>query len=325
MLALCLAALPGAAFAQPPVAPGVPLPPQDDRLAAQALFDDARKLMGEGRFAEACAKFEASQVLDPGIGTQFNLGDCYEQVGRLASAWIQFVDVAAAARATGQETRESVARKRAAAIEPRLLRLRIVVRSQTPGLVIARDGRVVPEAHWGTPVPIDPADYTILATAPGFEPLERRIEARGEGRVIDVSLPHLIEVVPVSPCGPVCRSRRARTVAGWAVGAVGLAGVGVGIGFGVAAIDKKRAAEPFCPPQENGCYDEGLALRNEARDAANISTVAVVVGASAALAGLTLFLTSWPWEPETETAWQLAPVVDGAMGATPGATLVTSW
>ncbi|MEO8874495.1 MAG: hypothetical protein ABI461_02820, partial [Polyangiaceae bacterium] len=49
-----------------------------DTAAAQALFSDARKLMNDGKYADACPKLEESENLDPGMGTMYNLGDCYE-------------------------------------------------------------------------------------------------------------------------------------------------------------------------------------------------------------------------------------------------------
>src|SRR4051812_10257047 len=67
------------------------------RSASVALFDEARRLMADGKFAEACPKLEESQRMDPGIGILFNLGDCYEHLGRTASAWISFRDVASIA------------------------------------------------------------------------------------------------------------------------------------------------------------------------------------------------------------------------------------
>src|SRR5258708_13477040 len=44
---------------------------QHDPVAAQALYDDGRKLMEKKKYAEACAKFEESQRLDPGVGTHY--------------------------------------------------------------------------------------------------------------------------------------------------------------------------------------------------------------------------------------------------------------
>src|SRR6516164_8031146 len=98
---------------------------QSDPVAARVLFSDARSLTAQGKYEQACPKFEESQRLDPGIGTLFNLADCWEHIGRTASAWGRFLDVAAQAKMAGQADREKVARERAAMLEPKLSRLTI--------------------------------------------------------------------------------------------------------------------------------------------------------------------------------------------------------
>src|SRR2546430_16366957 len=79
-----------------------------DPAAAQALFTEAKQLMAQGKYAEACPKFDESQRLDPGMGTLFHVGDCDEHLGKTASAWAAFLEVAAQAKAAGQPARERV-------------------------------------------------------------------------------------------------------------------------------------------------------------------------------------------------------------------------
>src|SRR5205807_91874 len=100
------------------------------------LFLEGRKLAAAGDYAAACPKFEDSYRLDPGIGTNFNLADCYEHRGLIASAWARFLDVAAATKAVGQSERERVARARAALLEPKLARLTLEVEGTEPGLSV---------------------------------------------------------------------------------------------------------------------------------------------------------------------------------------------
>src|SRR4029079_14056302 len=94
---------------------------------AQTLFLDGMKLMGKKQYAEACEKLAKSQTLDPGMGTQFRLAECYEKLGRLASARDQYNSVADAAKAAGKPDREALSRRRAASLEARVAKLTIVI------------------------------------------------------------------------------------------------------------------------------------------------------------------------------------------------------
>ena len=55
-----------------------------DKAAAQAQFDEARKLLKMGDTAAACDKLAESQRLEPAVGTLLNLATCYEKLGRTA-------------------------------------------------------------------------------------------------------------------------------------------------------------------------------------------------------------------------------------------------
>ncbi|XXY50648.1 hypothetical protein WME91_05840 [Sorangium sp. So ce269] len=174
-----------------------------DTAAAQALFDAARQLMAQGKYADACPKLEESQRLDPGIGTQFNLAACYEQLGRTASAWSTFLDVAGAAKAAGQLEREKVARQRATALEPKLIRLTITAPADAPAdLQVKRDGALVGRAQWGTPVPVDPGKHTIEASAAGRAPFARTVDLARAGATETVAIPPLPAGAPARAAAP---------------------------------------------------------------------------------------------------------------------------
>jgi hypothetical protein len=120
---------------------------QEPKDRAQALFDEARRLMREDKHAEACPKLKESQRLDPGMGTQFRLAECYEAIGKLEAAQSAFREVADAARQAGQAKREAVARERAAAIEAKLAKLKQT--SQKPeGPTSAQSGAAPPRNPW---------------------------------------------------------------------------------------------------------------------------------------------------------------------------------
>ena len=105
-----------------------------DKAAAEALFDEGKRLFLDKKFAEACPRFEASERIDPGIGTLLFLADCYENVGRVASAWATFRE--ACLRRQGRRRRPSARpvaqRARAKLLEPRLYRLTLNVESPAP-------------------------------------------------------------------------------------------------------------------------------------------------------------------------------------------------
>src|SRR5689334_2088270 len=65
-------------------------------VTAEDLFQQGVALANQGKWAEAATKFEESNRVERAPGTTVNLADCYEHVGKLASAWTLFVEAAAA-------------------------------------------------------------------------------------------------------------------------------------------------------------------------------------------------------------------------------------
>jgi hypothetical protein len=173
----------------------------ENKAAAEALFQQGKKLLSEGKYAEACAKLANSQQLEPATGTLMNLGDCQEKNGQIASAWATFKEAVGMARASSQTQREQVAQARASSLEPRLPQMVIAVPPGDNGVAeIRRDGAVVPRAVWGTALPVDPGEHVVQATGAGRRTWSQRVAAV-EAKTTNVSVPAL-EVEPAQPTQP---------------------------------------------------------------------------------------------------------------------------
>ena len=142
LAAIALAIAPTQAFAQS----------ASDQATAEALFKQARDLIAAGKYSDACPKLAESQRLDPGTGTLLNLATCYEKNGQIASAWVTYKGAVTAAQNANEADRAKLARTRAAALEPTLPTLTIVVlpAADRPDLRVTRDGETVGRVAWGT-------------------------------------------------------------------------------------------------------------------------------------------------------------------------------
>jgi hypothetical protein len=179
-----------------------PLEDFPDAVAAQTLFQEARALMRQRNYSDACPKLEESLRLEAGvgesgIGKQFDLADCNEQIGKLATAWAGFLAVASQSKQANQAEREKSARKRARALESRLPKLVIAVPSAEQGLEVRRDGIALDAAGWGAVVHVDPGTHRVTATAPGKQPWLTMVQAK-EGATTRVHVPRDLPATPVA-------------------------------------------------------------------------------------------------------------------------------
>lgn len=273
-------------------------PTASDKAAAEGLFSDARKLMEAGDYWEACPKLEASQRLDPGVGTLLNLADCYEHSGRTASAWMEFLEAASAARGIGSADREAEARRRASALEPKLSYL--VITRKDAAIHVARDGKALDDATLGTPIPVDPGDHLVEATAPGKAKWSTTIQVREEATRLTVDVPELA-LAPVAPAAPLTPGTKTgarksggstqRTVA-IIVGGAGVVGIGLGTFFGVKASSTWNTAKSHCTDYPRGCGTDGVSQGQDAKTQADVATVMFIVGGVALAGAATLWFTA---------------------------------
>jgi hypothetical protein len=267
-------------------------------VAAQALFDDAKRLVQQGDAASACPKFEESERLEPGIGTKLNLADCYERIGRSASAWILYLEVEDDTKHNGQVERQKMAHDRALALQPTLPRLIIDVPkgSRVEGLSIARDGVSVGDPQWGLGVPVDPGPHVVQASATGKKPWQTTIAIGGPGSSQTLSIPVLADAPTDAQSpggGPAKPVRHTRRTAGFITMGVGGAGLILGSVFGLRAISKNNQSDSASDCNGDVCVKGGVGAtaRDDARSAGNVSTVAFAIGGAALATGLVLVLT----------------------------------
>jgi hypothetical protein len=289
---------------------------------AQEVFIAAMKLMANKQYAEACSLLSRSLDLDPGMGTRFRLAECYEKLGRLASASDQYASVANAAALAGKPDREAYARRRAAALEPKVAKLTVVLPpalAALPGLEITRDGTPMDKSLWGTPVPIDPGDHVVTVRAPGKRPYEGTVWAEPSAKLtIAVAalegLPDIVAIVSTP-------KSNVPTIALAGAGGVGIVLGAVFAGLRASKVssahalhDKILAARATCHPTGvQKAATECVELADTAAVGDSLGTGAVVAFTlgGAALLGMAAYLIVPAPKvlKKTPAALQLAPVV----------------
>jgi len=286
--ALILASIP--AMAQSPV---------DSRSArADRLVQQGRALLEAGQVEAACARFADSAVLENRLGTLLELGDCNERAGRSASAWHDFLAAEAVARVQKDVERAQLAAQRAAALEPKLVRIVFLVpmTSRVPGLSVRLGANTVPSSSWGSRIPVDPGMQRVSAAAKGYDSWAVDIDASQGGREFRVNVPTLAPARGAAD--PNARGRAYRT-AGVVTGSVGLAGLGAGAVFTAMARnanDAKSCANgsPQCTPSPN---------KSGFSDAAAVS---FALGGTLVATGVTLFVFAPGPDHKQETALRVA-------------------
>ncbi len=284
-----------------------------NEAAAEALFAEAKKLIAQGKYAEACPKFAESNRLDRGAGTLIHLADCYEKNKQSASAWAAYKEAASAAQALNRADWEKLANKRAAALEPRLAKIVVKVQEPAPKLEIKRDGEALTQASFGVPLPVDVGTHAFQAAAPGYKPFSTSVTIDKDGETKDVVIPKLevdttaapaAETPAVTPAAAGATSSPeappvkegsgggSQRTLGFVVGGLGLAGVAVGAVTGLMAISKNDASKELCPNDGACASRQGVDDNDSAKTFGLVSTIAFAAGAVGIGAGAVLILTA---------------------------------
>lgn len=269
--------------------------------AADALFKEGRAAVLRGDYAIACTRFRDSDKLDPALGTKFNIADCEEHLGHVATAWAFYGEVAPKFAPTDE--RVQIAKEHAASLEKRLPKLVVRLAPDAAGASITRDGETLDPASLGVSVPLDPGPHKLIVSAPGREPRTYDVDAK-EAALIDItvapgpavkaaptvtSLP--TAVLPTATATATDDSAPLRRNLGFVSGGVGIVGIAIGAVTGVLALGDKDTVGKFCNAQT--CTDQkGLDAARDGRTVSAVSTASFAIGAAALAAGVILVLTS---------------------------------
>jgi hypothetical protein len=288
---------------------------------AEALYRQARDLMAAGNLDEACPKFAESQRLDPATGTLLNLAACHERQGKLATAWLEYSDVIVGARRDGRQDRVDYATERAAALEPKLSRLTLVLAPEAddPSLVLELDGAGLGRAAIGVPTPVDPGKHVVRASAPGKKAWEQEVTIGAEADQQTLTIPKL-EDAPVEAAPPAAHPASVMTTptpsapTGDELGtrplpqSVYLAGgvtLALGVGTAVTGLTYLNKRESYHDARSKGPSPQ---LENQERSAQRwgYANIAFWV-ATAAGAGVTTYL--YVTRPKRATSARIVPLI----------------
>ncbi len=278
---------------------------------AERLFNEGVALSEQGKFAEACARFEESLARDARqLGAMLQLGRCNREQGKIATAMKYYQ----AARQQAIEARKVRSRDEAEQhireLEADVPRLRFVrERDAYPGEKLLLDDNVVSLTEQLTP---DPGTHTVTLTAPGRLPYETKLQiAAGERR--DVTLPALD--VPKNQL--TTRERSTRRAVGKTLT---IAGLGTAAVTGALAILAKRdydglfdSEDPHCGlyPDIGGkvaCDDYGVSIADRDSKLVTFGVIGASVGLAVAITGVLL----WATAPDETSTTTIVPTVDAS-------------
>ncbi|HET9624218.1 MAG TPA: hypothetical protein VFP84_22750 [Kofleriaceae bacterium] len=319
---------------------------------ADQLFKKGKRLLADKRYAEACTAFQDSDRLDPSIGAKLNVARCYEEWGKLATAWRWFSDAEHMARDAHDERAKKI-RSVIAELDPQIPRITIALPPGTTAAAIALtlDGVRVDPSALAAGQRVDPGPHQIAYNVDG-EPRDKLVPVERAGALeVTLDLSPARRTLERDQAGSADddadkrlarRKRRpsddadrddsdddhARRRDGASVGRnqriLGLTITGAGaVALGVAGIvtlsarsDYHHALDTHCNGNKDQCDPVGQAAADSALHRANVASIVTIGGLAAVAGGLVLyFLAPSGAAHGGEHALYLAPEIGPGHGS----------
>jgi hypothetical protein len=217
----------------------------DNKAAADQLYIDAKKLMDDGKAADACPKLEESMRLDPADGTELRLATCYEMIGRYATSWSLYRTALTKAKKANNAQRIEYATAHIAIVEPKIshVTLAVAAGANVPGLVVKLDEDTIGAGAFGTALPVDPGTHRVSVSAPGKNTWETKVEVGPEKTDKSVQIPQLQDAPATVPM----------TTAKGGVPTLAYVSIGAGVVFLAGAVVGQLSARSAFDDRKNDC------------------------------------------------------------------------
>jgi serine/threonine-protein kinase len=295
---------------------------QSPAAMAESLYLDGKRLLDEKKYAEACPKLAESERLEPAGGTELALALCYDEWGKIASAWAAYRDALASARKAGRKDREKASQDAITRLEPLLPKLTVRVAPEAAaldGIEVKRDGVVLGKIAWGTPIPVDPGEVRVEALAPGYLPFKASVTVVGPKDEKTLLVPPLQRVEaprttasaaasaapspdPPPSVEPPSQGSSLRKPLGYTSLGLGVVGLGLGVYLGSRFFSKKSDADAICPGST--CSDRhAVDLSKQAQTSGILGSVSLAIGLAGVGVGSYLLF----FGPEQRAAARPAP------------------
>jgi tetratricopeptide (TPR) repeat protein len=291
---------------------------------AERLFNEAKKLMEEKKFAEACPKLESAYRKDQQQGTLLNLAYCHSEMGSKWQAWVEFRE--AESKAT-EKQRKDFAHEKMKELEKGLSRLIIDPQTRYELTEVYLEDRRIWDAEKGIPFYAEPNNNRkVIFHAKGKKPAILLISVgTPKEKMQHIVVPEMADEEPIvvappeapAPAPPPPRppppepppsTWSGQKTLAVVLGIGGVAGVAVGTVFGLKTMlgscaDGARKAD--------GSGECLAADRNDASTQAAIATVGFIAG-GALLAGAVVV---WVLAPSgAKTGALVKPSITASVG-----------
>jgi hypothetical protein len=276
---------------------------QPVNASAEELFVRARGMMKSGDCTSALPLLEQSHALEPTLGTRFNMAICESRLGKLVQAREHLLSVIDAS--APEDNRRAHAERALRELVPRIPHLVLELDESRHELESVRlDGETLLGMKANEPYPVNPGSHELEVVLARDEPqvrrfslAERQLYTWSLGGLSGVSAasaaPNPASSAPAPSDAPEPDFWNTRRTAAVVAGGASLASFGVAVGFTLNARSIYDSSDAECDADDR-CSDEGIELRDRARERGRIATVAAAVGVAAGAAAAVLWLTASP-------------------------------